>query len=81
MHAGTVGVSRAGQGLNVFVRTTRCTQGGAGAPVPGGGAGGYRLADYVPTGVVNMALDVDDINDFMLEQVRRRLRSIVLAQL
>ncbi|GIL77996.1 hypothetical protein Vretimale_7393 [Volvox reticuliferus] len=34
----------------------------------GGGGRRYRLTDYVPAGVVDIAMGLDDINDLMLEQ-------------
>ncbi|GLI63447.1 hypothetical protein VaNZ11_006419 [Volvox africanus] len=36
--------------------------------VGGGGGRRYRLTDYVPAGVVDIAMGLDDINDLMLEQ-------------
>lgn len=45
----------------------------------------YRLADYVPSGVVDMSVSVEDINDFMVSEPRllgpRQLRCISNAAL
>lgn len=38
----------------------------AAAAAAAGGNRRYRLADFVPTGVVDMSVSLEDINDFMV---------------